>query len=358
MYLVIKDDNGNRKSYNVTSACNTPYLGVSNSFLPLTLNTSQGLQLRIKDQDNVTTAVSQTTIQTSSTDNIGMSNTSGITRSASYDTAYITQTEQKTQITTTGTSYLTRASTSGTRYLTAESTTDTIYFTQKSTYDTLYLTTSSVSGTSYLTGSSTSGSEWLTSSYTSTYWKSTKTYASVYYATWTETTGTTYLTSRQTTGSNVYTYQQTGAVYAISTYVTATSSNETITLDDYDVTVTYTYNSWITEVTPPLGPRTGTSSYRTTTTSYTVIRVYDQVTSTITTNTYYSSTTYTNTQYYTSPVTYSVVYGTVKSQGTRTHEAVTHGVFTITVTYTASYDRIYYTCNTTTGTSALTRKST
>ena len=113
MYLVIKDDNNNKKSYQVTDAFNKPYMKVSNSILPLTLNTTNGLQLKLGDSEHATTGTVQTTVRTSSINNIGMSNSSALTTTVSYDTSALTESTTQSYISSYGTEALTRASTSG-----------------------------------------------------------------------------------------------------------------------------------------------------------------------------------------------------------------------------------------------------
>ena len=145
------------KTYALTNAAPAkPYLNVSNSFLPLTTNTTSGLKLKVTKNNNTYRALeygtvsSSDTFYTSANVSDGLSSTTGLTR-----------------VSTSGTTYLTRASTSGTNYGTRASTSNTVYGTRASTSGTKYGTRASTSATSYLTRASTSGTTYLTRASTS-----------------------------------------------------------------------------------------------------------------------------------------------------------------------------------------------
>ncbi len=145
------------KTYALTNAAPAkPYLNVSNSFLPLTTNTTSGLKLKVTKNNNTYRALeygtvsSSDTFYTSANVSDGLSSTTGLTR-----------------VSTSGTTYLTRASTSDTKYGTRASTSNTVYGTRASTSGTKYGTRASTSATSYLTRASTSGTTYLTRASTS-----------------------------------------------------------------------------------------------------------------------------------------------------------------------------------------------
>lgn len=156
------------KTYALTNAAPAkPYLNVSNSFLPLTTNTTSGLKLKVTKNNNTYRALeygtvsSSDTFYTSANVSDGLSSTTGLTRASTSGTTYLTRAS------TSDTKYGTRASTSGTTYLTRASTSDIKYGTRVSTSGTTYLTRASTSGTTYLTRASTSGTTYYTRASTS-----------------------------------------------------------------------------------------------------------------------------------------------------------------------------------------------
>lgn len=151
------------KTYALTNVAPAkPYLNVSNSFLPITTNTTSGLKLKVTKNNNTYRALeygtvsSSDTFYTSANVSDGLSSTTGLTRASTSGTTYLTRAS------TSGTNYGTRASTSNTVYGTRASTSGTNYGTRASTSATSYLTRASTSGTTYLTRASTSGQQTLT----------------------------------------------------------------------------------------------------------------------------------------------------------------------------------------------------
>lgn len=146
------------KTYALTNAAPAkPYLNVSNSFLPLTTNTTSGLKLKVTKNNNTYRALeygtvsSSDTFYTSANVSDGLSSTTGLTRASTSGTTYLTRAS------TSDTKYGTRASTSNTVYGTRVSTSGTKYGTRVSTSTTIYQTRASTSGTTYYTRASTSG---------------------------------------------------------------------------------------------------------------------------------------------------------------------------------------------------------
>ena len=117
MYLKVQYNNS-IKPYTLTDNYNKPYIKVNGSILPLTTNTTQGLHIKIS-MNNITyrpleynSMSTSDTYYTSKVDSIGLSSTTALTRSSTYDTQYYTRSS------TSSTVYYTRSSTSGTNYLT------------------------------------------------------------------------------------------------------------------------------------------------------------------------------------------------------------------------------------------------
>ena len=120
MYLEIKEGSSS-KQYTLTDSYAKPYIKVSNqSVLPLTTNTTQGLQLKVSIGGSTMRGMEFNTMSTSvtyysSAANPGiMSSTTALTRQSTSSTSYLTRPS------TSGESYITRPSTSGTSYLTAK----------------------------------------------------------------------------------------------------------------------------------------------------------------------------------------------------------------------------------------------
>ena len=116
---------------------NKPYLAVSNSYLPLTTNTSQGVRMKIQSGTNsyrpmvYTSGSLESDYYTTSTDPGYMSSVSTLTRESVSTTTYGTQVtktgeEYRTQVTKTSESYQTATSSSSKESYT--------YTTAKSTY--------------------------------------------------------------------------------------------------------------------------------------------------------------------------------------------------------------------------------
>lgn len=151
------------KTYALTNVAPAkPYLNVSNSFLPLTTNTTSGLKLKVTKNNKTYRALeygtvsSSDTFYTSANVSDGLSSTTGLTRASTSGTTYLTRAS------TSGTNYGTRASTSNTVYGTRASTSGTKYGTRASTSTTIYQTRASTSGTTYLTRASTSATQTIT----------------------------------------------------------------------------------------------------------------------------------------------------------------------------------------------------
>lgn len=127
MYLKIKNES-NEKNYTLTSDYAKPYVVVRNgdvsSVLPLTPNTTQGLQLKVKLNDQTYRAMEYVSASGSSS---GTKSASASYLTSSEGSAGMSSTTALTRASTSGTSYYTRASTSATSYLTRQSTSDTVY---------------------------------------------------------------------------------------------------------------------------------------------------------------------------------------------------------------------------------------
>ena len=117
MYLKVQYNNS-IKNYNLTNEYNKPYIKISNSILPLTTNTTNGIHLNIQANNTTYRPLEYNSMSTSDTyytsavNSNGLSSTTALTRSSTYDTQYYTRSS------TSSTVYYTRSSTSGTNYLT------------------------------------------------------------------------------------------------------------------------------------------------------------------------------------------------------------------------------------------------
>ena len=117
MYLKVQYNNS-IKNYNLTDNYNKPYIKVSNSILPLTTNTTNGICIKIQANNTTYRPLEYQSMSTSDTyytsavNSNGLSSTTALTRSSTYDTQYYTRSS------TSSTVYYTRSSTSGTNYLT------------------------------------------------------------------------------------------------------------------------------------------------------------------------------------------------------------------------------------------------
>lgn len=121
-YLVIKSaSNATPESYQLTNTYVNPKLAIKNSYLPLTTNTLQGQQLKVKVNN-----VSYRAMVTS---------TSSYSQSASA--TYLTSNVNSQGL--SNTTALTRVQTTGVEYLTSQKTTDTIYETASTSVSTVYI---------------------------------------------------------------------------------------------------------------------------------------------------------------------------------------------------------------------------
>lgn len=349
MYLHIQHGT-ETKAYQVTNTCDKPRIAVSGnslSYIPLTLNSNSGINLWLKAGNDPGQTV-YTTVQTSSYDSQGLSNTTEMTRSSSYGTEALTRTaidtylssystEELIGLTTTGsvemtrsattnTIYLTRVSTSIAGYLTGASTTSTVYLTRKSTYDTYYYTKTEKSSTIYHTTANSKYSYLTTISAYATY-----TYPSY------STTGTSYLTERYTSGTFYYTETYTtNTVYATQTitttygygYRTTMTTAGWITISGMPVFDTYTYTSWITYTANATTKYTSNTYYEVTTYRYSA-----DLTASRTSGISYLTSSQRSITYQTRKSTYDTITNTYAAT-TRT-EYLTHAITT---------DTYYYTC--------------
>ena len=132
MYLKVQYNNS-IKQYTLTNNYNKPYIKVSNSILPLTTNTTQGLCIKINHNNTTYRPLEYNSMSTSATyytsgiNSNGLSSTTALTRSSTSQTIYHTCSS------TSSTSYLTRSSTSGTSYLTQLSSLPSILMRYEST---------------------------------------------------------------------------------------------------------------------------------------------------------------------------------------------------------------------------------
>ena len=117
MYLKVQYNNS-IKLYTLTDNYNKPYIKISNSILPLTTNTTQGLHIKLYANNTTYIPLEYNSMSTSDTyytsaiQSNGLSSTTALTRSSTYDTQYYTRSS------TSSTVYYTRSSTSATNYLT------------------------------------------------------------------------------------------------------------------------------------------------------------------------------------------------------------------------------------------------